>query len=215
MSPQPCRTEDPVSSTEDVLDGIDLQVTTTGRPDPRPVRKEAASSDLPTPSDTRPALVGECTDDRHPTLMGRVRVRWSAGNGETCEQWVPALHGLTIREADRVLLQHPSNWPEPIVVGVVDGFAVRPETARVPGPQISLAGYEALCISTVDGAKLLEVYHDESGPVVRLLQEDVHLDLPGKLHIDAKSIELEAKMGGITIKAKDDVVVQGEMIDLN
>lgn len=61
----------------------------------------------------------------------------------------------------------------------------------------------------------MEVFEDESGPVIRLLRDDIDLDLQGKLRVRAKSIELEAKEGQARIKASDDVVVVGEIIHLN
>ena len=83
-------------------------------------------------------LVGECVHDAHPTLLGRVRVRWTepGQGGEVREQWLACLLGVIVRQQDRVLLQLPDNWPEPVVTGVVDGFAMRPEAARLPGPSV-------------------------------------------------------------------------------
>ena len=184
----------------DILDQIDL----TSR-----------ASETREPANPHSALVGECSEERHPTLTGRVRIRWKGGDGQSCEEWLATLHGITVRVADRVMLLHPANWPEPIIVGVVDGFAVRPEYARVPGPSVPLARDEACYVTTVDGEKLLEIYQTESGPVVRLLTGDVNLELSGKLRIEAESIELNAKKGGATITATDDIVLRGEMIALN
>lgn len=48
-----------------------------------------------------------------------------------------------------------------------------------------------------------------------LLRADLDLDLPGKLRISAKSIELEPKQGQARIEASDDVVVNGEVIHLD
>ena len=162
-------------------------------------------------------LVGECTDDEHPTLLGRVRVRWTEPHrgGEAREQWLACLHGVTVRRRDRVLLQLPDNWPEPIVAGVVDGFAMRPEARRLPGPTVDLRGDESVRVRGQDGQQLLEIYQEEGGPVVRLLDPDLDLELPGELRIRAEQISLEATRGDVELKASDDVNVQGEMIHLN
>lgn len=215
MSIQPkdraaCTADAPHAGEKDILDQLDL--TGVGS-----VTRELAGPSVPSPSPATllAPLVGSCVDDRHPTLNGRVLVRWDTTNGEACESWLPTLQGLTIRVADRVLLQHPANWPEAVVVGVVDGFAARPARDHTRGPVLSLSRDEGLHVVGVDGTELLEVYQGESGPVVRLLSDDVNLELPGKLSIDAKSIELNARAGGVTIKAKDDVIVRGEMIELN
>jgi hypothetical protein len=62
---------------------------------------------------------------------------------------------------------------------------------------------------------LVEVFQTDDGPVVRVLNTDAGVELPGKLRLAADSIELEAGAGPIKIKASDDVIVNGEMIHLN
>lgn len=161
------------------------------------------------------SLVGEVVDDRHPSLRGRVRVRWSDLEGQLFERWLPALQGLPVRISDRVLLTQPSNWPEYVVTGVIDGFARRPEVDRHERASLELKRDEALRVKSQSGEDLLELFDTESGPVVRLLNPDVDLDLPGKLRIRAGSIELEAKRGQARITASDDVVVRGETVHLN
>ena len=159
-------------------------------------------------------LVGECVCQEHPTLSGRARIRWTEEN-QTRQAWLPQLHGLTLREGDRVLLQQPRNWPEPLIVGVVDGLAVRRKAEKVPGPTVPLRRDESLRVRTDDGQEIAELLLDESGPVIRLLSRDVGLELPGELRIRAASIKLEAEQGNVEVKASDDVVVQGEEISLN
>jgi hypothetical protein len=161
------------------------------------------------------ALVGDCVDAKHPTLTGRVRVAWQDSEGRTQSQWLACLQGLTVRKEDRVLMQHAANWPEPVVVGVVDGFAMRPEAQYLSGPQITLEKDEVVRIATRDGQPLLEICQDDAGPVVRLLHDDVNLDVKGRFRISARNIVLDAKQGGIVIKAQDDITVDGEMIKLN
>ena len=68
-------------------------------------------------------VVGECLDARHPSLAGRVLVHWSLYTGPGGSAWLPTLHGIPVCAGDRVLVTQPSNAPEPIVVGVIDGFA--------------------------------------------------------------------------------------------
>lgn len=161
------------------------------------------------------SLVGEVVDARHPSLRGRVRVRWSDLEGQLFEKWLPALQGLPVRVSDRVLLTQPSNWPEYVVTGVIDGFARRPEVDREEKASLELKRDEALRVKSQSGEDLLELFDTETGPVVRLLGPDVDLDLPGKLRIRAGSIELEAKRGQARITASDDVVVRGETVHLN
>lgn len=161
------------------------------------------------------SLVGEVTDDRHPSLRGRVRVRWSDLEGQIFEKWLPTLHGLPVRVSDRVLLTQPSNWPEYVVTGVIDGFARRPDVDREERASLELKRDEVLRVRSQSGEDLLELFDGESGPVVRLLTPDVDIDLPGKLRVRASSIELEAKRGQVRITASDDVIVRGETVHLN
>lgn len=159
--------------------------------------------------------VGECLDSRHPTLMGRALVRWADAAGLVVERWLPTLLGVTVRAADRVLLLSPASWAEPLIVGVVDGFATRPEAARAAGAAITLRPDETVRVITDDDTCLLEVYRGESGPVVRLLQRDVAVELAGSLRLSAQSIELQAKQGEVKVQASGDVAVRGERIHLN
>jgi hypothetical protein len=161
------------------------------------------------------ALVGDCLDTRHPVLIGRALIRYTDAVGRSKDEWLPTLHGLSIRAADRVLVLQPANWPEPIIVGVVDGFAARPDTEPVPGPTVTVLPDQAVRVLSAENEQLLEVRQEETGLVVRLLREDVAIDLAGRLRLSARAIELQAKQGGVNIKATDDVVVEGEAVRLN
>jgi hypothetical protein len=159
-------------------------------------------------------VVGSCVDARHPTLTGRVLVRYTVGT-ETHQLWLSILQGVTVRAGDLVLLMQPGNWPEPLVVGVMSGFAPGPEAAAHSGSTITLQRDEALQIVGPTGNRLVEIVQNDAGPVVRLLSDAVQLDAAGALNIKADSINLEATAGEIRIKASDDVVVQGDVIHLN
>ncbi len=181
----------------------------------------AEASDSPTAGTTEPAqpatnqgLVGECVDHRHPTLVGRAKVKWRSSSGTECEKWLPCLMTVTVRRGDRVLMLQPGNWPEPLVVGVVDGFKSRPET-DYEGPTIELANDEAVRVVSSSGERLVDIHESEQGPVVRLLSQDVDLELPGRLRLNARSIELKATEGEVRVEASDDVIVKGETIELN
>jgi len=176
----------------------------------------ASPPDLPAGS-LRPleTIVAECIDATHPTLAGRVLVRWSSPSEDVASAWIPTLHGLSVRAGDRVLLTQPVNAPEPIVLGVVDGFAARPEPARSTAARVEIQRDEAVRVTSTDGTPLVELFQGEGGPVVRLLAPDVSIDLPGKLRLSARSVELVAREGELKITARDDVLVEGETINLN
>jgi hypothetical protein len=72
-----------------------------------------------------------------------------------------------------------------------------------------------LTVTQADGTRLLEIVPGAGGPVVRLLQADTRVELPGKLVIRASEIELVAQRGPVRLEASDDVVVIGETIRLN
>jgi hypothetical protein len=127
---------------------------------------------------------------------------------------VPTLRGVAVRERDRVLLLQTANEPDPILVGVVDGFEPR-ETERRPGPSVELAIDEVFTLLAETGKPLLEIVRNAEGAVVRLLSGETQLELPGKLRIQATDIELSARRGSVRIQSDDDVVVQGEMVRLN
>jgi hypothetical protein len=122
-----------------------------------------------------------------------------------------------------VLLIRPDNsaaWGEEvgdqwIVTGVVDGFAKRPELDKREVARIELQPDESVRVVSREGQALLELAHDQHGPIVRLLEPDVRVELAGKLAIKAEQIELEATQGEVSIKASADVVVRGEVVRLN
>lgn len=159
-------------------------------------------------------LVGECVDDRHPTLSGRGKVKWTDQTGRQREHWLPTLITVTVRVADRVLLQQPGNWDEPIIVGVLDGFSKRP-APEPGGPRLELPKDEAIHVVTRDGKPLLRIREGKAGPEVRILDESLELALPGKLRMSAAQIELAATAGNVKIDASGDVDVTGEVINLN
>lgn len=160
-------------------------------------------------------LVGRVVDDRHPTLLGRVRVRWQPDDGEPQERWLATLQGLPVRKEDRVLLLDPQGSDDLVVTGVLDGFARRPVHETSSAATIELRRDEAVRVVGTDGAPLLELHQGESGPVLKVLHDDLELAAPGRVRIRGRHVQLEAEQGPVEIKATDDVVVRGEVIKLN
>lgn len=159
-------------------------------------------------------LVAVCIDDRHPSLLGRVRVRWSTREGGG-DAWVPKLQSIVVRTGDQVLLSQPLNGPEPIVVGVIDGFVRRAPAPERVAAKLALEQDEVLQVEDARGRPLLEVRSGEGGPAVRLLRDNLALEVEGKLAFRAAAIRLEAREGTVEIEAADDVCVKGEVVHLN
>jgi hypothetical protein len=166
----------------------------------------------PTPGSDASALVGVCVDDRHPTLAGRVHVRFTDGAGEHA-MWLATLAHLPVRCEDRVLLLQPGNWPEPVVVGVLDGLRAR-EAATHAAATLTLRSDETLQIQDADGAPLLAIVPTPAGPVLRLTHADQRLEIDGRLAFAADAIAFVAR-GEMSLSAGGDVIVTGEEIKLN
>jgi hypothetical protein len=154
--------------------------------------------------------LAEVIDDRHPSLLGRVRVRWPEG-----EAWVPTLRGLAVRTGDRVVVQALGASEEAVVMGVLDGYEDRPAPARRAAAVLDLRPDEALVVHGHRGRPLLEIREGATGPVVRLLRRDVGIEVDGELRFDAASIRLCAREGDVDVDARKDVNVRGEIIHLN
>src|SRR5262245_7169691 len=92
------------------------------------------------------------------------------------------------------------------------------------------AGADLLRIRGKDGACVLVVELTDAGPVLRFEGAALELVAPrsldvkcGALHIEAtesahiaaRSVEIEAKAGGVAVRANDDVRLNGERVMLN
>jgi hypothetical protein len=157
-------------------------------------------------------VVGLCLDDRHPALAGRVLVRLQDGGREQ-ELWLATLAQLTVRRDDRVLVIQPGNWPEGLVVGVIDGLRAH-QAAAHPVAALTLRADEVLAVCAHDGAPLLSILPSPQGPVLRLAHRDQRLEIDGRLVFAADAIDLTAK-GGVRIQAGGDVAINGEQVTLN
>jgi hypothetical protein len=160
-------------------------------------------------------IVAACTDDRHPSLVGRVRVAWKADDGQGHERWFPTVRGLAVRTGDRVLVSRPHNWPELIVTAVVDGFDERPVIEPVEAARLELRPDEVVVVADGRGRPLLEIRDAEGGPVLRLRQPGLSLEAPGHLSVKADAITLQSEVGPVRIQSNAQVAIEGETILLN
>ena len=100
-------------------------------------------------------LVGECLEPEHPTLTGRAKISWAGERGARDERWLAMVQGLVLRRGDRVLIQRPANFDDPLVTGVVDGLRQRERYEAPDSPSLRLKGDQALTITGESGAPFL------------------------------------------------------------
>lgn len=176
-------------------------------PDPSPAVERNESS----------TLIGEVTDTHHPDAMGRVRVKWSMQDGNTCERWLECVDGVKPGIGDRVLLQSPANWPENLVCGLLKraGRGEPVEPAVEPAVALSLEPDKCVQVSDASGCPLLQVRASPDGPVVTLLNRNVNIEVAGKLRLSAQTLELEGGRGGVDIRTEADTVVRSRYVRLN
>lgn len=163
------------------------------------------------------SFIGEVIDTHHPDLRGLIFVRWMNENGESSERWLKRVRGPMPRKGDRVLLEQPLNWPEKIITAVLDDPACGEpvvENADV-GQTLELQPNQCVRITDAHHNPIVELYSSSQGPVVRLMNENVNLEIPGKLRFQAATIELEAGRGGVDIRTDADTVVRSRFIRLN
>lgn len=166
-------------------------------------------------------LVGECLDTHNPHLPGRIFVRSRGEDGKPVCAWLPVLDQLRVQPGCRVLLTRPDNWPEHVVLGVLSGLTdpqadSEPTPATAPEqPTLRLERGETLVVTNADGQPLLELSASESGPKLRLFQDDIAFEMPGRVRIGAERIELHSREGGVDIRSDGDTIVRSRFIRLN
>ncbi len=128
---------------------------------------------------------------------------------------MPRLQHLAVRTGDRVCLAVVAGHPEPVIVGVLDGFHPRRPAPPRTAAAVELQPGEALVVAAEDGTPLVEIERGAGGAVVRLLGGDVALDIEGRLKLSARDIHLVARSENVTVDAADEVSITGETIKLN
>ncbi len=141
--------------------------------------------DFSQPFPTQDQLVGECLDGTHPDLPGRALIQWV--DFEHHKKWLPTLKGLTLEKSDTVLLSFPHNWSEPLVVGVINRHTRELKSERFSNLTRKVEDDETVRFEGADGSPLLEIHPGVNGPVVKLLDNDVKLDLKVKIQSETQS----------------------------
>jgi hypothetical protein len=135
--------------------------------------------------------------------------------------------GLSVVPGDRVLFVMPANSSLAVITSILSPTAqgTTCETAlvaagtrqRLPiSQELVLRDSESLCVTTSTGQTLVAIERGACGPIIRLGEGSLELDMPGELHLMADSLRFTTRSGPISIQSQtDDVVVQGRTIRLN
>jgi hypothetical protein len=134
--------------------------------------------------------------------------------------------GLNANVGDRVLFVLPANAPLAVVISVLSPARERPVPEIVPlkrsidclrpNQELVLQDAESLCVTTTSGQTLVAIERGAKGPIIRLGQGSLELDMPGELHLMADSLRFTTRNGPISLESQtDDVVVRGRTIRLN
>lgn len=163
------------------------------------------------------SVIGEVIDTHHPDLRGLIFVRWMTETGESSERWLKRVRGPMPRKGDRVLLEQPVNWPEKLIIAVLDDPACGERVVENAEAGQTLELQQNQCVRITDAHQnpIVELYSSSQGPIVRLMNANVNLEVPGKLRFQADTIELEAGRGGVDIRTDADTVVRSRFIRLN
>lgn len=179
-------------------------------------------------SNNSPTLVGTVIELEHSVWKNRVRVLWSVKEKELAEKpdeepvtetdktaWLPIIKGVVARIKDRVLLVKPEGFEEYIITGVIDGIYDAPQYVAPTSPSLVVQNDEALTICSSNNKALLTIMKHEDQISIKLFEDNISIELPGKLDMKAHEISLKASKGSVSIAAQDDVVIEGELIKLN
>lgn len=153
--------------------------------------------------------IGDCVDDTHPTLTGRIRVRL-----RTREVWLPCLATVRARIGDRVLVAQVGDGSL-LVMGVVDGLRERKPQPPHAASTRRIRDDEAVVIESPSGEPLVEVRAVEGKTTLRVLTNAVRVEGKQHLELAGESVSIIATKGPIQLQANEDVIVAGETIHLN
>jgi hypothetical protein len=160
-------------------------------------------------------LVGECLQVGVLSIDPRAQVRWTDAQGQVALRWLPTLRHVAVREGDHVLLVQPLGCPLPVVIGVINGFSMRPESQHPVVYSLALLPDEAITVTDHEGQPLLQLCRSANGLRIRPCSPDLDLRVPGALHISADRVAIQADRGNLYLRASDSVVAEGELIKLN
>lgn len=135
--------------------------------------------------------------------------------------------GLNVAPGDRVLFVMPANASMAVITSVLSpaGQAATCQSSLNPvsasngshsSQELVLRDTDSLCVTTSSGQTLVAIERGATGPIIRLGQGSLQMDMPGELHLMADSLRFTTRSGPISIESQtDDVIVQGRTIRLN
>jgi hypothetical protein len=160
-------------------------------------------------------VVGDVLDTHHPTLAGRVLVRWLDDKVVPQEDWLEPERHLSLVKGDRVLVTRPAGWREWIVTGALGR---RPAAAAPAAPAtqtLRLGPGEGLLVEGHDGAPLVTLHQGPQGPRLEVSSDSLEISARQTLRLSAHTIELISSDGGLELRTDGDAVVRGRFIRLN
>ena len=122
------------------------------------------------------------------------------------------LDHVSAQVGDLVLVVAVQGHDVPVVLGTLgkDTAALRLQTGYVARGEGS-----RLVLRDEAGNVRLQVETAGDAPTVQSGDNDLELQLKGRLRVAAKSIELQSTLGDVRIKANDEVLIDAERIRLN
>jgi hypothetical protein len=158
-------------------------------------------------------LIGRCVTQRVQGESQSVEVGFNDDDGIHRMVTIACMDQVFPQIGDTVVMLRPQNADYPIVIGTL-GSCGRRSIALTTGFSAEVDASN-LCIRNPNGRVLLEIDTGKKIPSVALGEQDLSLDLSGRLSVVAKAIDLRATEGDVQIMANNDVVARGERIQLN
>jgi hypothetical protein len=175
-------------------------------------------------------LIGVVVDAEDSGMLGeenQILVEFNTSNENKKCVLAELSRGLSVVPGDRILFVMPANSSLAVITSVLSPaphgnscettLVVAGTRHRLPASQeLILRDSESLCVTTSTGQTLVAIERGACGPIIRLGEGSLELDMPGELHLMADSLRFTTRSGPISIQSQtDDVVVQGRTIRLN
>lgn len=178
-------------------------------------------------------LLGDVCAEHDTRIDGRALIEYQDEDGDRQRVMASLATGLAVLPGDKVLFVIPANEPIAVVTTVLarTSSMVKSESTTsmkseainqreaemISGRnQLVLRDSDALQVTNASGKTLLAIERGACGPIVRLGQGDLALDVPGEFHLVADSMTFSSRQGPVQINSPaDDVIVKGRTIRLN